>query len=153
MNEDCKILWVEDETMLRELMCELLGGEGYQCVQARNGVDAQEKLNEDTFSVLILDFQMPEMNGDELLFWLRQKEIHTPVVFVTGKQERKASEELALKDCCTSVLIKPFAIEALIEEIDRARQRKHEFQCSGRIVPNEKADFRSTFPHQHLSHI
>lgn len=150
MEAACKILWVEDESMLRELMCELLSVEGYHCVPAKNGLEAQKHLEETEFHILISDFQMPEMSGDKLLFWLREKEFHMPVIFVSGQIERKQSEELALKDCCTSMLMKPFSIDQLIEEINRARERDHLFNCTGKVIPEGHADFQNSFPKQHL---
>lgn len=152
MNEAYKILWAEDEPMLREIMCELLAAEGYHCTQAKNGELAKEYLETDSFNLLITDFNMPFLTGDHLLFWCRRNSIHIPVIFVTGYMERKQSEELALKDCCTSVIQKPFAIEKLLAEIELAKGRNHEFLC-GRVGPSrERPDNVNSFPNQHVKY-
>lgn len=149
MSDDFKILWAEDESLLRELICELLAVEGFNCAQASDGLEAQKLLHQDNYSLLIADFNMPGLTGDSLLFWCRENEIHIPVIFVTGHFERKDSELLALQDCCASVLQKPFAIEQLVGEIENAKSRNHEFHCKGYKIEKEAADFINFFPNQH----
>lgn len=149
METKIKILWVEDEDTLREVMCELLRNEGYQCVAANDGLEAQKYLHDEKVDLLISDFNMPNMDGARLLFWCRQNHHHMPVIFVTATVERLPIEELAMKDCCTSMINKPFSVEVLLKEINSARERNHEFDCRGEIVPLNRGDFQHDFPGQH----
>jgi CheY-like chemotaxis protein len=145
-----KILWAEDEDTLREIMCELLTEEGLNCTQARDGAHAREMMLQERFDLIITDFNMPHMNGAELLFWARQSGIHIPFIFVTANVERLPIEKLALNDCCASIINKPFAIEALLSEIEKAQKRNHQFECKGEIRSPLEADFKNSFPHQHF---
>lgn len=149
MKEKYKILWVEDEDSLREVMCELLRSEGFHCTPANDGVEAQKLLREEKFDLLISDFNMPNMDGAHLLFWCRQNDLHMPVIFVTATVERLPLEELAINDCCSSMINKPFSIEVLLEEIRNARSRSHDFNCKGETVPLNRGDYQNDFPGQH----
>ena len=151
INRHYKILWAEDDSTLREVMMELLCAEGFICTPAADGIEARDWLMKENFDVLITDFNMPRMDGSNLLFWCRQNEVHLPVIFVTATVERLPIEELALNDCCSSVVNKPFAIEYLLEEIDKALNRNHEFHCRGKALPLDQGDYKSNFPGQHLT--
>lgn len=150
MKDKWKILWAEDEDILREVMCELMNGEGFDCTAVSNGLDAKNLLEKEHFDILISDFQMPELDGAHLLFWCREKDIHIPVIFVSATVDRSSEEELVLKDCCTSLVQKPFSVEVLLDEIKKAKNRNHEFECKGKTVPLSQADFKDYFPGQQL---
>lgn len=150
MNDEYKILWVEDEEHLREVMCELIASEGYHCTPAEDGLAARELLEKEQFDLIITDFNMPRMNGPQLLFWCRENHIHQPFIFVTANVDRLPVEELVLNDCCCSVVNKPFSVETILEEIVKARHREHEFDCNGSTVPPGKGDFQDSFPGQHI---
>lgn len=149
MNADFKILWAEDEDTLREVMCELIRSEGHQCTPAEDGLKAQELLKKEKFDLLITDFNMPHVDGAELLFWCRKNNLHMPVIFVTATVDRLPVEDLVLQDCCCSIVNKPFSIETLLEEIEKARARNHDFDCRGKTVPLTEGDFENSFPGQH----
>lgn len=152
MIEPHKILWAEDESTLRDVMCELLRVEGYDCIGAADGLLAKEKLEKEDFDILIIDFNMPRMGGAHLLMWCRSAGIHVPVIFVTASPERVPVEELVMQDCCCSLIQKPFAVETLLEAIEEARKRNHDFECRGKqIVPLEPGNYKEGFPGQHLA--
>jgi CheY-like chemotaxis protein len=116
---------------------------------ASSGTEAIEYLKNKIFDLVITDFNMPRMDGANLLFWCRMNDYHQPFIFITSKVENIPLEELVLKDCCTSVLNKPFAIEQLLAEIEKARGRHHSFDCFGIKLPLNKGDYRNSFPGQH----
>ena len=60
---DIKILIVDDESSLRDMLAILLQREGYQVHQAKNGVDALERISEGSFDLVITDMRMPVMGG------------------------------------------------------------------------------------------
>ena len=124
-----RILLVDDEPTLRELMCEMLKGEGYQIVQANNGLEAKTILETEKFDLLITDLRMPKMDGTQLLDWCRKSKIHFPVIFVTASSELLASDDLALKDCCVAVLHKPFDLNNIITAVTDAKTRNHQLNC------------------------
>lgn len=147
--KNCRILLAEDDPGLRAIMLELLRGENFICEDAADGIEAKEKLEMRHFDILITDFQMPRMNGVELLFWCRKQGLHLPVIFLSANIDRLPMEELALNDCCSSLLMKPVRIDDLLEAIEKARNRIHEFECEGKIFPLDGKD-DSHFPGQHI---
>ncbi|WP_299989101.1 response regulator [uncultured Ruegeria sp.] len=81
------VLVVEDEAATREMICRVLGKEGWQIDEAVNGLDALQRLSEAVSDVILLDLMMPEMDGFEFLARMRKnpdwKDI--PVIIVTAK--------------------------------------------------------------------
>jgi CheY-like chemotaxis protein len=129
MQSPYKILVVEDEPVLNELLCELLHEAGYETRHAYNGVEASELLQKEEFDLLMSDFQMPKMNGVELLRWCRERDIHFPVIFITANVELLPEEDLALNDCCAAVIHKPFCYEEVVQAVIDAKQRNHNRDC------------------------
>lgn len=70
MNE--KIMIVDDHEEIREVIHVLLTNEGYQIIEAKNGKEALELLN-DEIDLIILDVMMPEMNGYQVCLLMREK--------------------------------------------------------------------------------
>lgn len=149
MDSTYKILWAEDEETLRDVMCELMRSEGFHCTPVEHGLKAKELLQNEKFDLLVTDFRMPEMDGAHLLFWCRQNDYHIPVIFITAAVEREPIEELALQDCCCSLIRKPCGVEDLLREIEKARKRRHEFSCKGKTIPLNHGDYQNNFPGQH----
>ncbi len=79
-----KILYAEDDDSLREVIVELLSSEGIECVPVRDGQEAVAKLRNESYDLIITDFQMPVMNGADLLFWCRKNNIHIPFIFISA---------------------------------------------------------------------
>ena len=124
------ILIVDDEKELRELMAEMIGQEGFHCLQAKDGKEASEILEKETIDLLITDMRMPRMDGAQLLAWCRHKHLHFPVIFITANVELLPHDEVALSDCCAALLRKPISIDVLIEAIKAADQRNHHRLCA-----------------------
>ncbi len=152
--ETYTILFAEDEDSLREIFTELLRSEGYECLEARNGEEAIEVLKAHPKVDLVLtDFNMPKLNGTQLLFWCRQNDFHMPFIFMTANVERLPIEEMALGDCCSSMLQKPVSFTQLLEEIERAKVRNHDFECHGKAFNPELDPVKKDFPgQQYLDH-
>ena len=81
MNE--KIMVVDDDKDIREVIQVLLSSEGYTVVEASNGKEALELVDDDT-DLIILDVMMPEMNGYQACVLLREK-TKAPILFLTAK--------------------------------------------------------------------
>ena len=124
-----KVLIVDDEKYLRELLAEMIGEEGFQCLQAEDGKHASEILEKETIDLMITDMRMPRMDGAQLLAWCRQKDLHFPVIFITANVELLPHDKVALSDCCAALLRKPVSIDVLIEAIKAADLRNHYRLC------------------------
>ncbi len=113
-----KILVVEDDTLFRTAICDLLKKKGHNVFEASDGKAAIEVMNQQPLDVVISDIQMPGMNGIELLQWsLKNKPL--PFIIMTGFSsllETQSAYDLGAKE----FISKPFKNTELITLINRA---------------------------------
>lgn len=84
MTAKARILVVDDEQEIREMLARHFKFEGYEVVTAVNGKDALKKLADERFDVMISDIMMPEMNGVDLLKTVRREYPMVRVIMITG---------------------------------------------------------------------
>src|SRR5580704_16968776 len=82
-----KILVVDDEEAIREVVSTLLEAQGYQCTVCSNGRMALDAFRKDTFDLVLSDIVMPEMDGLKLLGELRNEDPDVPVIMVTAMHD------------------------------------------------------------------
>jgi two-component system chemotaxis response regulator CheY len=116
MSGSHRVLVVEDDEGIRDMMEMVLDSEGYEVVSATNGIMALALLEEERPDLILLDMRMPGMDGWE--FARRYAELpdpRPPIVVVTAAQDaaRRATEIAA-----QGYLAKPFGIDELLEVID-----------------------------------
>lgn len=98
-----KILLVDDEESIQIVYREEFEDEGYQVISALNGISALEKFKEEEPDLVILDIQMPGMDGVEVLRQMKMLKAATPVILSSAYQEFKrdlgtwASDEYVVK--------------------------------------------------------
>lgn len=98
-----KILLVDDEESIQMVYREEFEDEGYQVLSALNGITALEKFKEEEPDLVILDIQMPGMNGIEVLRQMKMLQASVPVILSSAYQEFKrdlgtwASDEYIVK--------------------------------------------------------
>jgi CheY-like chemotaxis protein len=113
-----KILIVEDDADIRDLMKIFLEADGYRVDAAADGIDALEQLHAGARpTVILLDLMMPRMDGEQFLKQLRASEFaKIPVVIISGHwiAPRRARELCA--DCC---LMKPVEFTELLKTVRR----------------------------------
>jgi two-component system response regulator (stage 0 sporulation protein F) len=119
--EEPRILVAEDDPHLRRLIARRLGRNGYQVLEAGNGIEALEllariALNRTELAAVILDVRMPGHTGLAILSGLRDRAKEIPIVLMTAfgdvELHRRAAELGA-----RAVLDKPFAMEALVRAV------------------------------------
>ena len=111
-----RVLIVEDERKLAQILASALQGEHYDVVVAPNGEDGFFRANAETFDLVLLDLMLPGRNGLEILRTLRQRHIETPVLILTardGIDDRVLGLDLGADD----YLVKPFALAELLARI------------------------------------
>lgn len=118
-----KILIVDDEEAVCHILDKRLSMEGYFCKTSNNGKEALEHFYKDSFSLIISDIKMPEMNGIELL--KRVKAIHPKMkmIMVTAYPEIEMAVE-AMKFGAYDFLIKPVDLELVVLSVKRALESK-----------------------------
>lgn len=83
-----RIALVDDDQHLAELIRIWLEEEGHQCVYFSSGVEFTHALRRESFDLIILDWVMPEMDGEAVLKWMQEQDItDVPVIFLTQKTE------------------------------------------------------------------
>src|SRR5262249_46484275 len=117
-----RILVVEDEPLVRELLGVYLKEEQHDFVTAVNGRDGLEKFRESAFDVVLTDRAMPEMNGDALAAEIKRAKPSQPVILLTGFGDLMASsgEKPAAIDL---VVGKPFTLGSLRKAIAQVMER------------------------------
>lgn len=118
-----RILIVDDEERFRNTMCKLLTVEGYEASTAGSGPDALEELRGTAYDLVILDIRMPEMNGVQVLSEIKKIDASLEVIIMTGYASVDTAKEI-MKLGAYDYLLKPYAIDELLEKIDTAYDRK-----------------------------
>lgn len=117
-----RILIVEDEKPISRLIEYSLTGAGYSCVCAYDGAQAAMLLEEESFDMVLLDVMLPEIDGYELMEYIRPLGI--PVIFLTAKAEVKDRVH-GLKLGADDYLAKPFEIIELLARVETVLRRCH----------------------------
>lgn len=118
-NSNKKILIVDDEVEMRIALETTLKREGFNLTLAENGKQAMERLNEDTFDLVLTDIKMPKMSGLELLKALKQKSPQTIAIMMTAYGDIDNAVE-TMKAGAFDYLLKPFSAEILVATVNRA---------------------------------
>jgi DNA-binding response OmpR family regulator len=111
-----KILLVEDDEDLAVTVSDMLNDERHTVDTAHNGLDAMELLQNQTYEVIILDWNLPGMTGIEILKKFRAAGGGTPVIMLTGKGEI-AEKEQGLDSGADDYLTKPFDLKELAARV------------------------------------
>ncbi len=117
-----KVMVVDDSLSVRRSLTLLLEDSGYRVREARDGVEAVDILGGMKPDILLVDMEMPRMNGIELTLYVRNEEsiADIPIVMITSRATKKHRDE-AERAGVNSHLIKPVNEDILLEEIQRLR--------------------------------
>lgn len=113
-----RVLVVEDDAGIRSLMTMLLSGAGFDVETASNGREGLERVSAERdrpFAAIVLDLQMPVMDGRTFYRRLRQSNLTTPVLVLSANGAETACRELEADDA----LAKPFDTDTLLERVGR----------------------------------
>lgn len=116
MDRLIRVLLVEDEQMLSQIISDTLSGRGFEIVLAKDGLEGTHLCNEEKFDVIVSDIMMPNLDGFSFVRNLRASGVDTPVLFLTA---RSATDDVVkgFELGGNDYLKKPFAIEELIIRI------------------------------------
>lgn len=117
-----KILVVDDEKMIRELIKKYATFEGYQVIEAVDGMEAINRCKEETFDLIVMDVMMPELDGFSACKEIR-KFSDTPVIMLSARGEeydRIHGFEIGVDD----YVVKPFSPKELMMRIQAIMKRK-----------------------------
>jgi DNA-binding response OmpR family regulator len=110
-----RVLVVEDDRHIRELVCLHLGLEGYDCVQAENGKDALALAVERPFDLVVLDLMLPGLDGVTVCRSIRRQGVNrsVPILMLTARRE-ESDTVLGLESGADDYLTKPFGVRELV---------------------------------------
>jgi two-component system, OmpR family, alkaline phosphatase synthesis response regulator PhoP len=131
-----KILIVDDEKDIVEMLKYNLEKEGYTVFTALNGKRAIEQAQENRPNLILLDIMMPEVDGWEVCKQLMKDEKTStiPVIFLTAKGS-EVDEVVGLELGADDYIVKPISIRKLIARIKTALRRKEKLETPGETIP------------------
>ena len=122
MAEKNTILIVEDELKIRSALRDFLEFQGFTAFEAADGVEAETKVSQHTFDLILLDLMLPKISGEQLCKQWRKQGLQTPIIMLTAKgQEKEKIEGLNLG--ADDYITKPFSLEELLARIQAVLRR------------------------------
>ena len=126
------VLVIDDEKEVRDVIRLQLGGTRYEILEAEDGEQGIELLNEYalTVDVIICDVRMPKINGVEAVKYFHQEYPSTPVIVLTGYPDVNLAVDF-MKQGAVEYLVKPVEKEQLIDAVEKAAAKRTLFSGSG----------------------
>lgn len=118
-NRKHRLLVVDDEEDLRNLLGQILTTEGYDIVTAPDGEEAIRLLDRERFDATLLDILMPKRNGMAVLKHIQKNHPSTKAIMLTGYANLEYSME-ARKHGAVEFISKPYKLETVLSALDRA---------------------------------
>ena len=122
-----KILVIDDERSIRNLMQEILEDEGHSVDVAEDGAKGVEMADKEKYDVIFCDIKMPSLSGEEVLDTLREKGIETPVVMISGHGDIDTAVS-CIKKGAFDFLSKPLDLNRILITIKNATERSNLIQ-------------------------
>ncbi len=139
-----KILLLEDDVNLNETVTEFLTEQGHEIVSVYDGYEAQEKLYESKYDILLLDVNTPGINGFELLKEARGEDVVAPAIFITSLDSVDDLEK-GFESGCDDYIRKPFELKELLIRVETLLKRSffHESKEMIQISPTIEYDIKN----------
>ena len=113
-----KVLLVEDDTQLNTTITSYLKTKPFEVTSIEDGADAIDLIDGNTFDLYLIDINIPSISGLELLKYIRQTNIHVPVIIITASLEINNLTD-AYDKGCNEYLKKPFHLKELEVRINK----------------------------------
>jgi len=143
-----KILVVDDEPGIRDLICDALNMSNFKTYQSPDGLSALSSIRRDRFDLLILDINMPKLDGLSLLEKIRNEGSETPAILLSARGERLDINQ-GLKIGADDYMTKPFSIEelvlrvrAILKRTSSTKMNSRNLQCGPITMEIEKHQVR-----------
>ena len=123
MDERVKILVVDDDAGIREVLGSTLEQEGYKAEVAQTGKEAVEKCQTESFDLALIDVKLPDMEGTKLLSMLNKFNPAMVKIMITGYPSLENAVR-SINSGANGYLVKPFKSEGLLEQIEEQLERQ-----------------------------
>ena len=127
-----KLLLLEDDIALNETVVDYFESLGYDIVPVYDGNSALDTIYENSFDILLLDVNVPDINGFEILKNLREQGITTPTIFITSLNSMTDLEN-GFDSGCDDYIRKPFALKELKLRVETILSREFFHNSSTKI--------------------
>ena len=134
-----KILIVDDEKPICDLIDINLSAAGYQCRSVQDGLKAIDLIERENYDLILLDIMLPGADGYDIMEYIRPLKI--PVIFITAKHEVKDRVK-GLKLGADDYLVKPFDVVELVARVEAVLRRYHKTEqilTAGDVVVDVEA--------------
>jgi DNA-binding response OmpR family regulator len=118
-----RVLVIEDDPRLRDVVARTLRAEGYEVATAEDGAEGYAEARNGAHDVIVLDVMLPTMSGLEISLRLRRQGVQTPVLMLTARDTLE-DRVTGLDSGADDYLVKPFAFEELLARL-RALVRRN----------------------------
>lgn len=132
-----RLLIVEDDEELVELLKLHLEAEGYEVTAATDGDAGLTAFQEESWALVILDWMLPAISGLDVLREIREQDSRTPVLMLTARSE-EADKVLGLELGCDDYLTKPFSVRELVARIKVIRRRIERAEELARLAAGDQ---------------
>ncbi len=137
-----RILVVDDSPAIRHLIADALGRQGFAVTVADDGQAALERARDERFDMVVTDYDMPRMNGFELVHALKRdpKLRDTPTLMLTARDTRRDQAQMRAVGL-TSYLVKPFSVDKCVAIVERvlAERRLIAYKEASRLYISDGA--------------
>lgn len=137
-----KILIIEDEMKIAEVVAAYLGRDGHESVIRLNGKDGQNTFSEDEFDLIILDLMLPDVNGEEICRYIRRRS-RIPILMLTAKVD-ESSLLYGFRIGADEYITKPFSPRELMVRVKALLRRSRE-EVTAQTVDYDEGKLRIDF--------
>jgi DNA-binding response OmpR family regulator len=131
-----RILLVEDDANLGDVLCDYLEMQGYEVSRAVDGIAGLELFKTESFDLLLLDVMLPKKDGFTLATEIRVLNLEVPIIFLTARSQTEDRIE-GFKTGCDDYILKPFSTEELELRIGAILRRCRQGDQNGNLNGSE----------------
>jgi len=125
-----RIAVLDDDPAQTDFICQTLTAAGHACHPYMKGVELVKQLRRQTFDLLVLDWNVPDMAGDQVLHWVRQNlSTRLPVLFMTNRS-RETDIAAMLNSGADDYVVKPVSAPVLIARVGSLLRRAYQLRPS-----------------------
>lgn len=135
-NMNCKILVVEDDNQIQELIVEFLSSQDYVVDTANDGVEGYERFKEGEYDLVILDVMMPRLDGHSLCKMIRSIDKEVSIIFLTALGDEE-NEIKGFDLNADDYISKPFSFNILIKRVEAVLRRKNKEKSEDEVLKFE----------------
>lgn len=117
-----KVLFLEDEPTIREVLTEYMKMQGYEVQEAEDGEEAVNALKEQQFGMAVLDIMVPKINGLEVLKWIRGNQPDMAVIMLTALEDEQ-TQLMAFNNYADDYVMKPVSPIILLKRMETILRR------------------------------